>query len=137
MSQFNWIPPPKPAPWRAGKPSAIVLQAAFPASQLEQLLSSDRVAAGSDQPIPLVAYNFSDHAAHVTLKVQAPQTWKVNAPESIDLRPQSRVEVPMTLNAPFQSAKGFHAIRVEATGVDLGTAVLSFNVLPTQASTRP
>jgi hypothetical protein len=134
--QLKLIPPPKAPPRLEGRPSPIVLQAAFTSAQLAQPpVFAENVTAGSDQSIPLVAYNFSDHAAHVTLKVQTFESWNAHVPEAVDLPPGGRVKIPMTLSVIFESAAVFHPLRVEATGADVGTAVLSFNVLPTTAPT--
>jgi hypothetical protein len=133
--KLKMIAVPKSPPRLDGHPSPIVLQAAFgEASLAPPPIFAEQVPAGSDESIPLVAYNFSDQPAHMTLNVQAFRGWDARVPEAIDLPPRGRVQIPMTLKCVFESPKMFHAVRVEASGANVGTAVLSFNVLPT---TRP
>lgn len=129
--QLNLIPSPQPPRRLEGRPSPIVLQAAFPASQLAAPpLFAERVCAGSDQPIPLVAYNFSDHLAKGDLTVDRPAGWKVSLPNSsVELKPNERQAIAMTIEIPSKATT--QPVRVTGDFGDDGKAIVSFAIAPT------
>jgi hypothetical protein len=122
------IPGPPPPPRVDERACPIVLQANFAEGQIDPNQSAARLKPGMDNSIPLVVYNFSDKAAHVTLSAHLPDGMSGSALPGIDVRPKERLEVPMTVTTPGVIAPG-SVIRIDGDCGILGKQVLSFNII--------
>jgi hypothetical protein len=123
-----------PAPSNT-KLSPIVLQQLADPQQIAPGLSAMKLETGRDASLPIFAYNFSDHPAHLTLSASAPDGTHITVPDSIDIPPGERIQIPTTVNIHPTS---FASVRIRITadaGAD-GKPVLSFNLAPVNGAAR-
>ncbi len=133
-AQLSPIPAPSAPPCVEEPACPIVLQANFPEGQIDPNQSMARFIPG--KVIPLVAYNFSDKPAHVSLTADLPANVTSDLPAAIELAPQQRLEIPMTLTMPSGS-NGQATIRIHGDLADHGRAMLSFNRCLVRRSQQP
>jgi hypothetical protein len=124
-------PPPKAPPLVTEKPSPVVLQVLFPDSARDVHQSLYHIAAEGPTTVPVYAYNFSDYSARGQVTIEGAADWTVAlATSSIELQPNDRKEITVTITPPAHAAPTTQPIRMSGDfGAD-GKAVLSFNVSP-------
>lgn len=122
--------PPKPAPWLEGEASPVVLQALWPEEKVSLSKSAYRISSEKAETIPVYLYNFHAEAARGRLRVTGPQGWKITFPDQVELAPQERKELGLTVNCRGTTAQLVEKLRIEGDFGSAGRAVLSMRVMP-------
>jgi len=123
---FDLVPPPAPAALLNEPRSRLVLQPLLPAERVALAKSAWRIVPEAAAQARLAAYNFGSQRATVTLKVTAPNGWKVDYPRHLVLDPAGREEIPLTIDCSMAKAGDVATLTAELAGPDAITAVLSF-----------
>ncbi len=129
--KLECLPPPKPLPLRTGQPCPIVLQALWPADQLDLKQSAYRLPPEAVQVVvPIYLYHFGQQEAKGTFRVKVPEGWKTKFPDQELLRPGDRVErqLHIHITVPPTGWDRPATVRIEGDFGPIGQAVLSFRL---------
>jgi hypothetical protein len=121
------VPPPATPARLADKPSPIVLQALWPADQIDLNRSALRVPTTDPTSIPVFAYNFSTESARGDLRVSTPADWQVTLPADIQIEPGERMEFALKVQAGDHRAPATLCLHGDFGG--LGEAILSLRLV--------
>src|SRR5262249_46731 len=88
-------PPPKEAGVIKRERATVVLQALMPHGDEVLDKSAYRISSKNPEGISVFAYNFSDRTVRGSLSVAAPEGWKVNMLDSVELGPWDRKELKL------------------------------------------
>ncbi len=88
---LDLIPPPVSPPFLRGKPSAVVFQALMPEKTILLDKSAYKIRRGERTEIPLFVYNFGSRLAKGTLSARVPEGWRLELPQSTEIRPGERL----------------------------------------------
>jgi hypothetical protein len=131
--KMKLTPPPAPAPRLGGKPSPIVFQALWPTNKVALDKSAYRVTAGQPQTIPVFAYNFGARKVSGRLRVEAGAGWRVEFPDRIELQPDERQELALTLTPPAAKPDAVETVKITGDFDRAGKPVLALRLLPEAA----
>ncbi|HOM17753.1 MAG TPA: hypothetical protein PLQ00_10510 [Thermoguttaceae bacterium] len=124
------IAPPKPLPLRPGQPCPIVLQATWPANQLDLKQSAYRLAAdAAEVTVPIYLYHFGREEAKGRFTVKVPEGWTAKFSAEELLRPGDRLDRQLQVTVPAAGFDGPATIRIEGDFGPLGRPVLSFRLV--------
>jgi hypothetical protein len=126
-------PAPAQPQRQLARPSPIVLQALLPQSQVVLAQSAYRISSQQPQTIPLYLYNFSDQPAKGALTLAAPDAWKPDLPQSVEIGPGQRRQIPLTLDCQGQGEKSIQPITLRGDFGPLGQSILSLRLQPMAA----
>lgn len=128
--QFDLSPSPASPRFEKGKPSPVVLQALWPSDKTDLKQSAYRVAAAQVEEIPVQVYNFSSRPVRGRFQVSASAGWKVTFAQTVELAPQERKSMVLTVDGRAVSAREPGTVRLAGDFKGLGTPVLSLRLLP-------
>jgi hypothetical protein len=124
------LPPPKLLSWRPGRPCPIVLQAVWPANQLDLKQSAYRIGAGTAEiTVPIYIYHFGQGQAQGTFTVKTPEGWKTRFSQQETIQPGQRLERPLQVIPPQTGFDGPATVRIEGDFGQMGRTVLSFRLV--------
>jgi len=122
--------PPKAAEVRPGTPSPVVLQALWPKGRVALGVSAYRISTEKSETIPLYAYNFGKEKAEGKLSLAAPEGWKVEFPDKVELAPGERKELALKVDCQVGSSAQVETLKVTGAFGAAGSAVLSLRLKP-------
>jgi hypothetical protein len=128
--------PPKPAELRPGKPSSIVLQALWPKERVALNLSAYRISTEKAETIPLYAYNFGTEKAEGKLRLDAPEGWKVELPEKLELAAGERKELALKVDCQAGASAPIETLKIAGAFGASGDAVISLRLKPEPLANR-
>ncbi|MBI4323873.1 MAG: hypothetical protein HY674_01275 [Chloroflexi bacterium] len=123
-------PPPKPAPCLEGEASPVVLQALWPEEKVSLRKSAYRISSEKAEAIPVYLYSFHSDAVRGRLRVTGPSGWKIAFPEQVELAPQERKELALTVDCRETTAQLVEKVRIEGDFGPAGRPILSVRVMP-------
>ncbi len=126
-------PPPRSSPFRAGKPSPVVLQLQMHNNSTRLDRQAHAVPPNKETNLNLLAYNFSEKTVTGTITVQnTPQGYKLK-PErwEITLEPTERKRLParVMVNASGTDTPSDGWIKLKGNFADAGRPVLAFRLV--------
>jgi hypothetical protein len=124
------VPPPPAAPQRGGGASPIVLQALWPEEKTDLKQSAYRISTEKDETIPVYVYNFGSRPLHGTFEMEPPSSWTAKFPTEVDVAPQERIELSLTLASADPAPKGATSVRIRGDFGAGGKPVLSLRLVP-------
>jgi hypothetical protein len=122
-------PPARPER-RAGKPSAVVLQAAWPKDRVALSRSAYRISSERAESVPVFAYNFSDREVEGTLRVEGPAAWRLELPATVRVAPMGKADLALAVDCRGKAPALTETIRVTGDFGAAGRAMLSITVMP-------
>jgi hypothetical protein len=122
--------PPAPAKPLDGQPSPVVFQAVWPVARVALEQSAYRVSSEKVEGIPVFAYNFGTAKVTGKVQVKAPPGWVAGFPEQLELEPNERKELSLSVDCQAGSAALTEAVRIEGDFGAAGKAVLSLRLRP-------
>jgi hypothetical protein len=99
-TKLDLIPSPKPTKLLTGKPGKVVIQAIVPEQDVVLEKSAYKISASEMKTIPVFLYNFGTKAVRGKLKINAPKNWRVEFPQTAEIAPGERKELPLKLTCP-------------------------------------
>ncbi|MBN1343401.1 MAG: hypothetical protein JXQ73_12010 [Phycisphaerae bacterium] len=134
-------PPSRVDPPRDGKPCPVVLQLSLPQATTRLGVQAHEVDAGTDQPLPLFAYNFSDRPLQGTVTLaSAPKAWQLTPQrQSIEIPPSDRRPIEMALHIPpnHRSALLGDEIKLRGDFGQAGHTMLAFRLIAAPSKLQP
>jgi hypothetical protein len=129
--RLSLIPPPAAPTRLAGTPSPVVLQASWPEEETLLAHSAYRIRSDQNVTLPLFVYNFGEAPAVGRLSVAAPDGWQFGALERLELAPQSRAELRLSIDCrKAASPRLTDLLRVTGDFGPAGQAVLAVRLMP-------
>jgi len=122
--------PPQAPGLKPGKPSPVVLQALWPQDKVALNLSAYRISSEKPETIPVCAYNFGAEKAAGKLSLEAPEAWKVELPELIELAPGERKELALKVDCQAGSSARVEGLKITGAFGAAGNAILSLRLMP-------
>ncbi len=102
-----------------------MLQLAAPADKTILSKSCYRVLPSGAEKFQVYAYNFSPDVAQGTLRVTAPDGWKVTLPAEVTIGPGERKELALEVQPPADGSTNVAPVRISGQFGSQGDAVLS------------
>ncbi len=124
----NITPPPRAPDRLKGAPSPIVLQSTWPEAGTDLQRSAYRLSATEPTGIPIFAYNLGEKPARGQLRVEVPDGWTARLPEAVELAPDEREELVLSVTPPGGSARPPDTLRITGDFGRSGRAVLSLRL---------
>jgi len=123
------VAPPQAPPRLAGTPSPVVLQALWPEDQVDLDKSAYRISMEKVETIPLWIYNFRPRKVSGKLLVTAAPGWTVSLPGTVELLPDERKELTLTVDGREAKSKLVEKVRITGDFGRAGKPVLSLRVV--------
>jgi hypothetical protein len=122
--------PPATPEAKSGKPCAVVLQALWPESNVVLNRSAYRISSEKPETVAVFAYNFGAEKLTGALRVTAPEGWKVQLPESVELAPGERKELALVVDCTGGASGLTETVKVAGSFGAAGDTVLSLRLTP-------
>jgi len=133
---LSLLAPPASPPFLRGKASPIVLQALMPEKTIVLDKSAYTIEPGSRTEVPLFLYNFGAKTARGELRARAPDGWVAELPETTEIGPGQRLQVPCSLTCPAAATAEPARFEVDGQFGAAGNAVLSMRFVPARAQAK-
>ncbi|MGD0091103.1 MAG: hypothetical protein ABSE73_14390 [Planctomycetota bacterium] len=128
--------PPQTPELKPGKPCSVVLQPLWPQDKVALNHSAYRISSEKPETLPVWAYNFGAEKAAGKLSLEAPEAWKAELPEQLELAPGERKELALKLDCQAGSSAQIEVLKITGAFGAAGNAVLSLRLMPTPLKLR-